>query len=61
MIIDYIATSPAVIISNDRFRDWKRRRGPLRKTVWRLLVPVRRRRDGTFDLGDLGDEIATGP
>ena len=60
MIIDYIATSPAVIISNDRFRDWKRR-GPIRKTVWRLIVPVRRQRTGTFDLGDLGDEIAAGP
>jgi hypothetical protein len=57
VIINRIAACPAIIISNDRFRDWKKRRGPTAKTVWRLLVPVRRRPDGTFDLGELGDEI----
>jgi hypothetical protein len=61
MIIDCIAASPAVIISNDRFRDWKKRRNPTAKAVWRLLVPARRRLDGTFDLGELGDEITAEP
>ncbi|MDA3948125.1 MAG: hypothetical protein PF508_02775 [Spirochaeta sp.] len=57
MIIDCIAAASAIIISNDRFRDWKKRRGPAAKAVWRLLVPVGRRPDGTFDMGELGDEI----
>ncbi|MFW5827342.1 MAG: hypothetical protein ACOCU4_04585 [Alkalispirochaeta sp.] len=58
----------ALIFSNDRFRQWRKSSPWRRRTVWRVLVPVRPPGAGgespaerQFDLGDPGWELRDPP
>lgn len=50
----------AWILSNDRFRDWKKSGGRKRRDLWRLTFGIAARADG-FDLGELAEELTHEP
>lgn len=65
---DAAAQGGALIYSNDRFRQWRKGSAWRRRTIWRILVPVRPPATGDqdsaerqFDLGDPGWELLDPP
>jgi len=56
-ILRVLPREPGIIVTNDRFRDW-RRTAPIRRgDLQRLLAPFTRRDDRSFSLGDLEYEL----
>ena len=60
VIIDTALRREALIISNDRYREWKRDSAARRRAVWRIVVPIRPASPGSgtrYDLGEPGAEL----
>ncbi|MFP4152894.1 MAG: hypothetical protein ACLFR8_00715 [Alkalispirochaeta sp.] len=56
-ILRVLTLEPGIVVTNDRFRDW-RRTAPIRRSdLQRLLAPFIRRDDGSISLGDLEYEL----
>ncbi len=59
-IIDTALRWGSLIVSNDRYREWKRSSAGRRRAVWRIVVPLRpaaHNRSDIYDLGEPGAEL----
>jgi hypothetical protein len=56
-ILRILTGEPGIVVTNDRFRDWRRAGQIRRGDLQRLLAPFIRRDDGSFSLGDLEREL----
>lgn len=57
IILAAVSASPTLIVSNDRFREWRRRTPGVRRALWRLRVPLVVA-DGSWSFGDPERELA---
>ena len=59
-IIDTALRRESLIVSNDRYREWKRGSAGKRRAVWRIVVPLRpapHDHGDAYDLGEPGEEL----
>lgn len=57
LILDMAEKHSAFIVSNDKYKQYRKASHWRRRNIWRLLVPVEVQSDGTFHLGSAEDEL----
>lgn len=62
-ILERAEEDPALIVSKDMFRDWRKTSSWRRRTIWRLRVPLERTPGGAreFSFGEVQVELADPP
>lgn len=56
-IIEIASGTPSFVVSNDRFREYRKRDGWSRSTLWRVLATIERTDEGALRLGGAGNDL----
>lgn len=56
-IIEIAAGIPSFIVSNDRFREYRKRNGRPRSNLWRVLATIKRTEEGVLQLTGAGNDL----